>query len=67
MRQVGELLSHIAERGLSVGRALPDKFFALLRLAVRPPPDEDQARLDAARLLAGEYQVRPACWPGSTR
>jgi hypothetical protein len=62
---VGELLSHIAEHGLTVGRALPDKFFALLRLALRPPPPTDggaeaeAARLEAARLLAGEYQVRP--------
>ncbi len=65
---MGELLSHLAERGLCAGRALPDKFFALLRLALRPPPDEDEARLEAARLLAGEYQVtRPACSPESSR
>ena len=63
-KAVGQLLSEVLKRDLTVGRILPESFFALLKAVGTASKPTDKQTLDAAALFAGEYQKPIVAWLG---
>ena len=63
-RAVGQFMSEVVRRDLTIGRIFPEAFFALLRALAAAPKPSDKRTLEVAALFAGEYQRPIVAWLG---
>jgi hypothetical protein len=67
-KAVGQFMSEVAKRDLTIGRIFPERFFAVLKALSAPAPKAaaaaDARAVELAGLFAGEFQKPIVAWLG---